>query len=55
LLDTAFRAFQQRGQPSVSLSVDGSSLTDAWRLYERAGMQTTHEATVFEKELRGGT
>jgi mycothiol synthase len=55
LLDTAFRAFQQRGQPSVSLSVDGSSLTDAWRLYERAGMQTTYEATVFEKELRGGT
>jgi mycothiol synthase len=54
LLDTALRAFQQRGQPRVSLSVDGSSQTDAWRLYERAGLRTTHESTVFEKELRGG-
>ena len=55
LLDVALRAFQQRGQPRVGLSVDGSSLTDAWRLYERAGLRTTHESTVFEKELRGGT
>ena len=54
LLDTTLRAFQQRGQRRVGLSVDGSSLTGAWRLYERAGLRTTHEATMFEKELRAG-
>ena len=40
------------GAGTVGLNVDGSSLTGADRLYERAGMHEARRAFYFEKELR---
>lgn len=54
LLQRSFQVFQQRGQKSVGLFVDASSLTGATRLYEKAGMHVYRQFTTYEKELRPG-
>lgn len=54
LLEHSFRELFQRGQKSVTLGVDGDSLTGATRLYERVGMAIETQTTVYEKELRAG-
>jgi ribosomal protein S18 acetylase RimI-like enzyme len=54
LLQHGFRAFQARGWRRAELNVDGSSLTGAVRLYERAGMQVIRRHARYEKELRAG-
>ncbi|MCO5177286.1 MAG: GNAT family N-acetyltransferase [Thermomicrobiales bacterium] len=52
LLLTAFGEFHRRGHSRVGLHVDGSSLTGADRLYERAGMHEVRHDYIFEKVLR---
>jgi ribosomal protein S18 acetylase RimI-like enzyme len=54
LLKHAFAAFYARGQKRAALGVDASSLTNATRLYERAGMRVVRQFDQFEKELRPG-
>jgi mycothiol synthase len=54
LLHHTFGEFYRRGVRKAGLGVDGSSLTGATRLYERAGMQEWYQINVFEKELRPG-
>ncbi len=55
LLHHSFLTFYHRGQESVGLSVDASSLTGATRLYEKAGMHVVRRLDNYEKELRPGT
>jgi ribosomal protein S18 acetylase RimI-like enzyme len=52
LLQESFREFHRRGERRVGLGVDTENPTGATRLYERAGMRTLFQATIFEKELR---
>jgi predicted N-acetyltransferase YhbS len=52
LLRHAFSEFHRRGYTGVGLNVDGSSLTGADRLYERAGMHEVRRASYFDKALR---
>ncbi len=54
LLYTAFKAFWDAGQKSVTLGVDGDSLTNAVALYERVGMYILHQYVRYEKVLRDG-
>jgi mycothiol synthase len=54
LLHTAFQEFFQRGSQRAGLAVDASSLTNATRLYERAGMRITKQYDTYEMELRPG-
>ncbi|MDD4903545.1 MAG: GNAT family N-acetyltransferase [Candidatus Bipolaricaulis sp.] len=54
LLHHSFRELGGRGKRRVALGVDGSSLTGAVRVYERAGMHVDRERVLFEKELRRG-
>ena len=54
LLLTAFNEFYQRGQKRVGLGVDASSLTNATRLYEKAGMHVAKQYDTYEKEIRPG-
>lgn len=54
LLLTAFQAFYQRGKQRAGLFVDAASLTNATRLYEKAGMHITLQSDNYMKELRGG-
>jgi ribosomal protein S18 acetylase RimI-like enzyme len=54
LLHHSFRELAERGKRRVALGVDGSSLTGAVRLYEKAGMHIARERVMFEKELRPG-
>ncbi len=54
LLQQSFNVFWQRGQRKVSLHVDGSSITGATRIYERAGMRIKKSFDAYEKELRPG-
>lgn len=54
LLLYTFGEFWQRGTYRVSLHVDGSSLTGATRLYEKAGMRVYKTHDAFELELRPG-
>lgn len=54
LLHHTFREFYSRGKQRVGLGVDGSSLTGATRLYEKAGMKSVRQFTTFEKEIRPG-
>lgn len=55
MLLTAFDKFYQRGKQRVGLGVDASSLTNATRLYEKAGMHVTQQYDTYEMELRSGT
>ena len=52
LLLHSFEAFYQRGVNTVKLSVDSRSLTNAPRLYERAGMRTIQQYHVYRKTLK---
>ncbi len=54
LLLTAFEEFYQRGKKRAGLAVDAASLTNATRLYEKAGMQVTQQFDTYEMELRPG-
>ena len=54
LLLTAFNDFQQRGYKRVGLGVDATSLTNATRLYEKAGMHVTQQYDTYEMEIRPG-
>lgn len=54
LLRYSFNQLWQRGQHRVILGVDGSNLSGATRLYERAGMHPHVEFIIYEKELRPG-
>lgn len=54
LLHHSFGEFWRRGLPSVGLGVDGSNLTGALRLYERAGMSIYKSRDVYERLLRDG-
>lgn len=51
LLQHTFAEFYRRGRPRVGLAVDGSSLTGANRLYERAGMKIYRQTNVYEKQF----
>jgi mycothiol synthase len=53
LLADAFGRFWTRGEHSVGLGVDAASDTDAFRLYERAGMAPALGWVMYEKELGG--
>lgn len=52
LLLHSFGELHRRGKRTVGLTVDSSSLTGAYRLYERAGMHEVRRTRVYEKELR---
>jgi mycothiol synthase len=54
LLQHSFGELYRCGQHSVGLGVDGSNLTGALRLYERAGMHIHYQFNLYEKELRVG-
>lgn len=51
LLRLAFAEFWRRGDRSVALSVDSDNLTEATRLYERAGMRVEFETGIYRKVL----
>ncbi len=54
LLQHAFIEFYKYGQHKVGLTVDSDSLTDATRLYTKAGMRMVRQFDVYHKELRPG-
>lgn len=56
LLQHSFTELHQRGIYRIGLGVDGSSLTGATRLYEKAGMHPdpNYQIDLYEKELRPG-
>lgn len=54
LLLHSFNAYWERGQKQVRLGVDAESITDAVRLYEKAGMYVHRRYDIFELELRPG-
>jgi ribosomal protein S18 acetylase RimI-like enzyme len=49
LLQHSFATFFARGVKKVQLSVDSGSLTNAPRLYEKAGMQTVQTYHIYSK------
>src|SRR5690606_36307732 len=53
LLRQSFALFQSSGFKTAALAVDGSSLTNAVALYERAGMHVHQQRLVFRKMIRG--
>ena len=54
LLTHSFGQFYDRGTKTVSLGVDGESLTNAVALYERVGMRIFKTYVEYEKVLRDG-
>lgn len=54
LLLRAFEEFYQRGKKRGGLAVDAASLTNATRLYEKAGMHVTQQYDTYEMALRPG-
>jgi mycothiol synthase len=54
MMSQAFAEFWRRGQKTVCLGVDGSSITGATRLYERVGMSVVARYVRMEKEMRPG-
>lgn len=54
LLLHSFGAVYNRGKRRMALHVDGSSLTGATRLYEKAGMHVHKAYDAYEIELRPG-
>jgi mycothiol synthase len=56
LLRQCFAELRQRGQRRAGLGVDAGSLTNAVRLYEKAGMRPdpSQSYEIWEKELRPG-
>jgi GNAT superfamily N-acetyltransferase len=55
LLLKSFQEFYNRGKHRVGLGVDASSLTNATRLYEKAGMHVSRKYNTYQKEIRSGT
>jgi ribosomal protein S18 acetylase RimI-like enzyme len=51
---TALNAFYQRGTRTVLTDTDGRSFTEAYNLYQKAGMVIYRQQNVYEKELRPG-
>lgn len=54
LLMHSFAGLRQHGKTAVALYVDGSSLTNAVALYQRAGMRIKQQYERFERVLRQG-
>ena len=54
LLHHSFGEFYRRGQKRAGLGVDAGSLTNATRLYEKAGMHVSRQYDTYEKVLRNG-
>ena len=54
LLQHSFAELTKRGRRRVGLGVDADSLTDATRLYKKAGMVVSRQYDTYEKELRPG-
>lgn len=54
LLTRSFGQYWDRGTATVSLGVDGQSLTNAVALYERVGMDRHRSYMEYEKLLRDG-
>ena len=54
LLQHAFVEFYKRGSKRASLGVDAYSLTEATRLYKKAGMHVNRRYDSYEKVLRDG-
>ncbi|MCY4247897.1 MAG: GNAT family N-acetyltransferase [Chloroflexi bacterium] len=54
LLTHSFAQYWERGTTTVSLGVDGQSLTNAVALYERVGMYRHRSYMEYEKLLRDG-
>lgn len=54
LLYLAFQIGRKMGKPRVGLSVDGSSLTGANKLYEKVGMSVDMVYYAYEQEIRAG-
>ncbi len=54
LLTRSFAQYWDRGTSTVSLGVDGESLTNAVALYERVGMSRHRSFMEYEKMLRDG-
>ena len=54
LLQTLFGELYRRGHRRVVLYVDGSSITGATRVYQRAGMHVHRQFNLYEFELRPG-
>jgi len=49
LVYQTFGEFKRRGLPRVTLKTDSNNPTDAWRLYERAGMRKERTYEIFQK------
>ena len=49
LVYQTFGEFRRRGLPRVTLKTDSNNPTDAWRLYERAGMSKERTYEIFQK------
>lgn len=54
MLQHAFGEFYRRGKQRVGLGVDATSLTNATRLYEKAGMHVARQYDTYNYELRPG-
>ena len=54
LLKHAFGEFHRRGRQRVGLGVDATSLTNATRLYEKAGMHMDRQFDTYQLEIRAG-
>lgn len=54
LLQHAFREYWDQGKKSVTLEVDGESLTNAVTFYEKSGMTIEYEYLRYEKLMREG-
>jgi mycothiol synthase len=54
LLQLTNSELQKRNKKAVTLHVDGSSLTGATRVYEKAGFQVDQTRMMFEKIIREG-
>ena len=55
LMLQTFAAFTHRGIPRVTLKTDSINPTQAWKLYERLGMEAERTYEVFEKRLLAGS
>jgi ribosomal protein S18 acetylase RimI-like enzyme len=51
LMLQTFAEFARRGIPRVTLKTDSINPSQAWKLYERLGMETERTYEVFEKRL----
>ena len=49
LVYQTFGEFKRRGLPRVTLKTDSNNPTDAWRLYERVGMNKERTYEIFQK------